>query len=296
MPTNQLIAALRSLGFLTGKQSWILGTLLGRMDSGVPMHEPERDELEGRLQATMLIYFDDQYKRLAELMKDGVADPNWDYEQQLAAEFMLPDITATHQLGALAGGLAVSGVGIDWGLVNESAVGWARTHTLSVSGQITETTRKRYALVRDEVAEDIAAWIEEGEPLPRLIRTLEAKMPAHRAEMVAVTEVTRAYAEANTNAWEMSGEVEGRRWRTAQDEHVCEICGKVDAPGTGLFGQVAKMGEPFIHPTTGLKYDNPPAHVRCRCGVTPEIIRLPGEVAEEYAEERAEEIGDEGHA
>jgi len=269
--------ALQKLGFVSGPQAWIIDAML-RKSTGLPLDFAERDEMEGRVQAQMLVFFDEQYKRLARLLRDN-GKPDWDNEEEWITNVLFPELSAAHQMGALMGGLGIGGVGIDWNLVNEDAVAWARKHTLSVSGQITETTAKRYAEVRDQVSGDIAAWMEEGDPLPKLRQTLEQYMPANRADMVATTEVTRAYAESNMEAWKASGEVEGSEWRTAVDEHVCDTCGE-----SGLQGQVAKLGETFKRKDNGADtgITNPPAHVRCRCYIVPVLIPLPGEAENAY--------------
>ena len=87
-----------------------------------------------------------------------------------------------------------------------------------------------------------------------------------RAGMIAVTEVTRAYAAGNVAAWQASRVVQGKEWMTATDEVVCPICGP-------LRGQIARLNEPF-----GGRIMNPPAHVNCRCWVVPVVINDPAAV------------------
>jgi SPP1 gp7 family putative phage head morphogenesis protein len=77
-----------------------------------------------------------------------------------------------------------------------------------------------------------------------------------RAEMIAVTEVTRAAAEGE-RATVREIEKEGIRmvevWQTNNDSLVCPICG----PRHGK-----KVGDGWS------KNDGPPAHPRCRCWLT----------------------------
>ena len=82
-----------------------------------------------------------------------------------------------------------------------------------------------------------------------------------RAEMIAVTETTRAYAEGERQAGielrEKYPDVPViKTWFTNEDERVCEICG-------GLEGQEVPIEEPFM--LDGIEYPEPPAHPRCRC-------------------------------
>ena len=65
-----------------------------------------------------------------------------------------------------------------------------------------------------------------GDPLPELEKRL-CRSLARSGRIVAVTEVTRAYAAGNVMAWKASGVVDGKIWQTAVDERVCPVCGKL---------------------------------------------------------------------
>ena len=80
-----------------------------------------------------------------------------------------------------------------------------------------------------------------------------------RARQLAVTEVTRAFAEGNMAAWRAAGVIEKRRWNTNNDELVCPVCGP-------LAGQVRGLDDEF-----GDGIPLPPAHPRCRCWITPVV-------------------------
>jgi SPP1 gp7 family putative phage head morphogenesis protein len=82
---------------------------------------------------------------------------------------------------------------------------------------------------------------------------------AERAQLIAVTETTRAYAQGQ----QMAGEQMRKdfpdvrvvqRWYTNNDDRVCEICGPLD-------GTEADLGETF----EGI--EAPPAHPNCRCWI-----------------------------
>lgn len=147
----------------------------------------------------------------------------------------------------------------DWEGANTAAAEYARQYAATLVSDILETTRER---IRTEVA----AFTENKETVNQLRDRLsplknEAGSPfgKRRAELIAVTETTRMYAQANAMTWERSGVVEGREWRTNTDELVCPICG-------GMDGVVAKLGENFQGTYNG---DNPPAHPKCRCWTVP---------------------------
>lgn len=148
------------------------------------------------------------------------------------------------------------GVGaIDWTAANTDALQWAIEYGYSLIRGIVDTTRA-------QVAREIRYFIDNSITIGQLRDRLMAGnlFSRARAERIAVTETTRAYAEGNTAAWRASGVVEGREWMTAVDELVCPLCGP-------LHGKIAKLNEPF---PGGI--DNPPRHVSCRCWVLPVVI------------------------
>jgi SPP1 gp7 family putative phage head morphogenesis protein len=73
--------------------------------------------------------------------------------------------------------------------------------------------------------------------------------------MIASTETTRIYAQANADAWESTEVVDEWEWMTAQDDLVCPVCG-------GLDGETFGIGDIDARP---------PAHVSCRCWERPVV-------------------------
>jgi SPP1 gp7 family putative phage head morphogenesis protein len=78
--------------------------------------------------------------------------------------------------------------------------------------------------------------------------------------MIAVTEITRAYAEGQRLAGEaLRQEWPDARvtktWFTNNDDRVCEICAPLD-------GKTVALDDEF-----GMDIQQPPAHVRCRCWI-----------------------------
>ena len=179
-------------------------------------------------------------------------DEFWDEERE-RSYFLLRPLVIEPACEVVVGGVVLLGIELDLELVNEAARAWAETYTYALVDQITDTSA---ALLQDE----FSRWIASGEPLDDLIKKLEPMFGSVRAEMVAVTEVTRAFAEGNLIAWRESGVVEGKRWMTAQDDLVCSIC----AP---LAGTVAPLDSDGF--ANGLVA--PPAHVRCRCWLQPVV-------------------------
>lgn len=147
------------------------------------------------------------------------------------------------------------GLGIDWQLANNAAAEWARRYGYRLVSDLVDTTRQR-------LQREIAQFIQNQETLGDLIERVEDVFSPARAELIAVTEVTRAFAEGNRAAWQESGVVQQREWRTNNDELVCPICGP-------LANTVAPLDSPF---EGGI--DGPPAHPRCRCWVVPVVEAL----------------------
>lgn len=151
--------------------------------------------------------------------------------------------------------------GIAWDLANDAAAEWALWYADNLIGQIAKTTSPRIQRL-------VADWISNSESFDILVDRVRDDwlFSRERAETIAITEVTRAYAEGNTAAWRASGVVQQRQWMTARDERVCPIC----AP---LNGRIADIDKPFDGPVGPVK--NPPGHPKCRCLVGPVIIEQP---------------------
>ena len=79
-----------------------------------------------------------------------------------------------------------------------------------------------------------------------------------RAQAIAVTETTRAYASGEMAAYQAEGYTEWI-WVAHKDELVCGICGP-------LAGKRVRIGQAFGE-WRGEAITQPPAHPNCRCGV-----------------------------
>lgn len=157
---------------------------------------------------------------------------------------------------------AVTVGGANWDLINQDVLHWVLGGHGSFgqgygdSVLLAQLFQTSEASIRTAIGE----WITNGLPLRQLVQTLERTVfSSQRAEMIAVTEVTRAFAEGNRAAWRQSGVITRMRWETAADELVCPTC----AP---LQNQLADLTAEF---DGGLF---PPAHPRCRCWITPVVV------------------------
>lgn len=185
--------------------------------------------------------------------------------------------------------LPIEGVEISsrWDMVNASALSWVVGGNAEFGdGYANETIRGILRTSDMQIRNAIADWTLNGEALPALVDRLEGTVfSRQRAELIAVTEVTRAYAEGARQAWQAGGVIKAMRWQTANDELVCPIC----EPLNGTIAQVtggtfeARDGQGNIVATAPI----PPAHPRCRCWVSP-VAQSVDELKREADAERAD--------
>jgi SPP1 gp7 family putative phage head morphogenesis protein len=139
------------------------------------------------------------------------------------------------------------GMAFDYTLANTHARQWAADYVGQLISNITDTTRA-------SVRQAVAAWTETGAPLSQLTRDLQPTFGRRRAQLIASTEATRAYAEGEEVAYIESGVVDEYEIMTAEDERVCPICGSHRGKRYAL--------------RSGTK---PPFHPGCRCWISPVV-------------------------
>jgi hypothetical protein len=173
-------------------------------------------------------------------------------------------------LGGIAGGeSALVSLGItilpSWEITNAAAEQFARSYSFELVSGIQNTSR---AYLQDTIGD----WIQSGDPLPVLTEKINAGgyFGPVRSEMIAVTETTRAYAEGNREYWNNTGVVDGKTWRTAFDDVVCELCIPLEGATAPLNGWTwtNPAGE-----TIETDPRQPPRHVNCRCWIQPIVSK-----------------------
>lgn len=137
---------------------------------------------------------------------------------------------------------------VDFDVLNTDALEFAQKYHYDLISKINATTRK-------QVQDAMTNWIRSGDPLSVLEKQLAPIFGKVRANMIAVTEITRIFAEGNTAAWASTGFVNSNRWMTARDDKVCPIC-------RPRAGQVYALDD---------LANRPPGHVRCRCWLQPVV-------------------------
>lgn len=143
-------------------------------------------------------------------------------------------------------------VGLDYSLINDEALQWARDYSYELIKGTSQTTR-------NFVSDAITRFIDTpGFTLGDIAQQLEGIFSLDRAQMIAVTETTRAFAEGQTMAGnELLKQFPDVRvtetWFTNNDDRVCAVCGPLN-------GEEVDLGKGFSHGG-----QRPPAHPRCRC-------------------------------
>lgn len=139
--------------------------------------------------------------------------------------------------------MEASQIGIDIAVVNSDAIEWALNNS---EIWLQQTFNRTY----EGVGKLIGQSYQEGWTYKELVKALERFYSPVRAEMIAVTEMTRAATMAELKAEDRLFEMTGKRrvplWLTANDEKMCDYCAPRDR-------------QPI------LDGEYPPAHPRCRC-------------------------------
>jgi SPP1 gp7 family putative phage head morphogenesis protein len=153
----------------------------------------------------------------------------------------------------------LEGIGLSarWDLPHAQAKAWADTYSYELVKGINDTTAKR-------LGGHISQWIQDGRPLVDLQMELAPIWGEYRADLIAVTEVTRAYHQGNLTLYKSVPGVAGIVWKTARDEWVCEICRPMHgAPGDldGVFMSADGRARQI------------PAHPNCRCTSAPVVSK-----------------------
>lgn len=181
-------------------------------------------------------------------------ETNWK-NMASAVEPVLMDI----YLGQAQAMLTTIPVGASWDMINKGAAEYARRYGYDLVKEIAKNTQNGVIEILQRLQTEIPNFYTEGMNLGQLEDRLSRWFSPQRAEMIAVTETTRAATEAERAlADEIFRESNIRMipiWNTENDERVCPICGPRD-------GKEITDGE------------YPPAHPNCRCWTTHELPKV----------------------
>ena len=222
-----------------------------------------RDEIERRLARVVGRGLHGELEKLLDMLGDpprleNVPPEYWQTGWRVIQRDVEPVLLDTYLTQATSIMLNV-GIGVSLDDINHHAVNWARAHTEEVMNDMWRKRRQAlnniwvgYPRGREGVGEVIAQGYEEGLTIDEIRERLMPYYSPARAEMVAITETTRAVVEGERAYVDQLERETGQKmipiWLTAQDDMVCPIC----KPRNGK-------------PITDGKF--PPAHPRCRCDV-----------------------------
>lgn len=211
---------------------------------------PNREQHEQRLARLLSRYFGDQRRRIAEILLDTpeldqITPAQWsEYENRLAL-LMEPEFDDLFILGELDLEDALR-YSLDPILTGNAASEFAVRYSGTFAQGITQTSQNRLRSV-------MTRYFERQLDNAWLTSQLTGIFGPVRAEMAAITEVTRVAVEGReflARRLRNEGVELITVWMTRNDERVCPVCGpRHDQP----------QGSNWYTP--------PPAHPRCRCDV-----------------------------
>lgn len=216
---------------------------------------PNRDDLEKQLAKVLGNLLHSQMGKLLELMGDPpdiskVPPEFWDEGGVEFRDKVRPFLNSLFVDQAKTAMDSLS-IGVNWTLINERAAIWASQYTFDLVRGITDTSRSY-------LQGAIERYFRDGQTIGELQDALMGAYGPVRAEMIAVTEVTRAAVQGEIAVFEelaQEGIEMAQVWNTNNDELVCPICGPRNQK---------KKGQGWTEP--------PPAHPRCRCWINLEIV------------------------
>ncbi len=232
-----------------GQNDWRRGfAWLAELQALKAKREPDR-EAEAALRDEITALLLDWRRRFAEAIVNGdeVAYDELSNELRL----LIGPYLVLAVLDSYMAQAALMGVAYDITLVNIAALQWANQYSYELIKNINATTQKL-------VSEAIAQFVRTpGMTIGDIERMLEQSFGEVRAEMIAITETTRAYSQGTRVLQDLlrqSGVDMVRVWKTGADEVVCDICRPLEGKTEDEWPDDLK--------------DGPPAHVKCRCGTT----------------------------
>lgn len=145
--------------------------------------------------------------------------------------------------------LGTSSIGVDWDLVNQAATDWAARYGYDLVRGITDNTRAA-------LQQKVSSYFQNGWTQQALRDSLQSLFGPVRAEMLSVTEVTRAAVQgelAVVREIEKNGIALKPFFQTNEDSFVCPVC--------------SPLNEKQVE-----AWQFPPRHPRCRCWINYRFI------------------------
>ena len=237
-----------------------------------------KDTAERKWAAALLEYWQAQRERIKKRLAPGIPKSRkaigdlpkrldtdfWRNEDEELLALFLPLLNeaALDAAGTLEAQTEGLGLMLDWTLPNAEAVEWARKYSGKLIKGVNATTK-------EGVRRTLSSWLDApGSTMGDLFGTLDGMFAfgRSRAQMIGVTEVTKAYFEgsqAAARATEAEGLVKWKKtWQTNKDNLVCGLCAPLD--GKSVVGVDKEFPDGAGQ--------GPPRHPRCRCWVTYDAV------------------------
>jgi len=220
------------------------------------MPEFDRFELERQLAKVLSKDLRIELAKLLDMLGDppnlgNVPYTYWQTGWKLIGKHVEPILVAFFVDQAIEAMVEIA-IDLDPVVINTDAIEWAEANS---EKWLQEAFGKTY----EGVSVLVPKAYEEGWTRKELAKQLEKYYSPARAEMIAITEMTRAQVEGEKAFQERLFEMTGVRkvpiWKTANDERVCPVCG----PNNEM---------PIIDD------EYPPAHPRCRCRLAHKIEEM----------------------
>ena len=208
---------------------------------------PQKDARERKLQKLVIEMLQSQYGGLLDLDDSEILQVPAGYWEEVAAE-MAAAMGIQMQEMALDGAEGVienTPFGLDWGLVNLSAADWAGGYSYEMVSGINTVSQRALQQAISKFSRTPGWTLED------VFNSITPQFGPRRAELIAITEVTRSYGQGTRLAKAdllRQGIRTERQWHTNGDEIVCPLCG-------GLDGK----------PESEWDGNDLPAHPKCRC-------------------------------
>jgi len=202
------------------------------------MELPNRDDNEADLTAMLGSVFEPW---AASLIRGGAI--NWDRFRDQLEQALRDKLAAMFLLIVLLWG-ETTGLEDPRENAVRAAVDWAVNHARGVSQRIVDSVRQGWLDLRQRIA-TLSLPPEE----------VRALLDRQRAEMIAITEITRAHNAGLRYIARRFADVTGDDlapfWITEKDDRVCPICSPLHLKPREVWEPLFPLG--------------PPAHPRCRC-------------------------------
>jgi hypothetical protein len=222
-----------------------------------------RDELEARLARVIGRNQRAELEKLLALLGnpprlENVPFEYWENGWKNMAAVVEPVLMDLY-LGQAGAVLATIPIGVSWDMVNQGAADYARKYGYTLVKEIVENTQRGVTDILRALQTEIPNFYTEGMNIGQLEERLSRWFSPVRAEMIAVTETTRAATEAERTVVAEIERESGMRmipiWQTNDDELVCPFCGPK-------------------HDKEITDGDYPPEHPNCRCWVTHNLPKV----------------------